>query len=158
MESGQTQDSIVRFTTLNILNTRSNRTENSNDMFQISVPYPTAKLNLKYRVGDQGHGTMLVRMYPEAEHHNTTIITATDAMGVKDGYASLLHYLMYGVDPDPSTYPTNSTYYFVAKCEFQSIKYRDNYRSSWRKVDFTLRNGVSRANVTEERCPNPRVV
>ena len=105
---------------------------------------------------------MLVRMYPENPDHNITVITAVDTItpqpgrAYKDGYASLLYYLMYGVWPDASIKPANGPFHFVAKCEFESIKWRDNFRSSWRKVDFTLKNGVSRANVTEERCPNPR--
>jgi hypothetical protein len=32
----------------------------------------------------------------------------------------------------------------------------EGQHSSWRQVDFTLKNGVLRSNVTEERCPNPR--
>lgn len=45
---------------------------------------------------------------------------------------------------------------FAARCELETIKYRDDYLSSWRQTDFTLKNGVLRANVTEERCENPR--
>lgn len=72
------------------------------------------------------------------------------------GYATILHNLMYGVDPDISGLPSDKPFLFAAKCEMTSIKYRDNYASSWRKVDFVLRNGASHANVTDERCPNPR--
>lgn len=132
------------------------------EMYKIAIPINATLENMKYRISDQGQGTMLARMYPQYGYYNMTLITAvdsvaTDAGGANgDGYASLMYYLMYGVMPDESVKPRDGPFYFVAKCEFESIKYRDNYRSSWRKVDFTLRNGVSRANVTDERCPNPR--
>jgi hypothetical protein len=137
------------------------------EIYEIAIPSPTEQSELKYRTRDQGQGTFLVRMYPEGAHNDTTVITASDcppgtstvegAGGCAGtGYASLLYYLMYGVDPDPSIMPKNSTFYFAAKCKMASIKYRDNYRSAWRKVDFTMKSGVSWANVTEERCPNPR--
>ncbi len=72
------------------------------------------------------------------------------------GYASLLYYLMYGVLPEHTYRSSSNPFKFVARCEMAIIKYRDNYRSSWRQVDFTLKNGVSRANVTDVRCPNPK--
>ena len=95
-------------------------------------------------------------------YRKITVITAVDSVDPMPrlanhaGYASLLYYLMYGVWPDASVKPANGPFHFVAKCEWESIKWRDNFRSSWRKVDFVMTNGVSRVNVTEERCPNPR--
>jgi hypothetical protein len=106
---------------------------------------------------------MTIRMYPFAPYFNTTFITAIDSgqagrgSANGQGYASLLHELMYGVPPDHyDDHPVSKPFHFAARCEFQAIKYRDNWRSSWRKVDFHLSNGVSRANVTEERCTNPK--
>lgn len=66
--------------------------------------------------------------------------------------------MMYGKDPGPEvldTVPEGSSFAFVAKCEFATIM-EEGQHSSWRQVDFTLKNGVLRSNVTEERCPNPR--
>lgn len=131
-------------------------------IYKILIPHNATGDNVKYRTGDQNLGVMLVRMYPFEIYNNVTVITAVDSVdpranpAYKGGYASLLYYLMYGVWPDASVKPNNGPFHFVAKCEWESIKWRDNFRSSWRKVDFRLKNGVSRANVTEERCPNPR--
>jgi hypothetical protein len=129
-----------------------------NTMYAIYVPYNITSDQTKYRIGDQAAGTMLVRMnWAAATTYNTTVITTSDN-STGGGYASDLYNLMYGGPPDAGTLSKNSngTKFFAAKCEMASIKYRDNYLSSWRKVDFTLKNGVSRANVTEERCPNPK--
>jgi hypothetical protein len=133
-------------------------------MYQVSIPSNATDVdNVKYRNSDQDKGTMTIKMYPYEPYTNMTFITAVDSTGglqgghFRNGYASVLYYLMYGVWPD--YYLHNSAYdpmYFAARCEFQSIKYRPDWRSSWRKVVFTLSNGVSRANVTEERCPNPK--
>ena len=164
---GRTASNLVRYNPLDVVrrdNSSAPTRDQNAQMYEIAVPYPTGEENRKYRTSDQGQGTMLVRMYPDAAHYNTTIITASDTTGSREGgyqggYASLLHYLMYGIDPPASIIskiPSNVPFYFVARCEFASIKYRPNYRSSWRKVDFTLKNGVSRANVTDEHCPNPR--
>ena len=123
-------------------------------MYKITVGYPSDNIDdVKYRTDDEASGTMLLYMKREAPF-NVSVIAASNSG--TSGYASLLYRLMYDAEPDLSNIPSNSSYYFVAKCEFESIKYRDNYLSSWRQVDFTLRNGVLRANVTGERCPNPR--
>jgi hypothetical protein len=82
----------------------------------------------------------------------------TESSDKEIGYGSLLYRMMYGKDPDQDvfdTVPANSSYVFAAKCEFASIGEEGTY-SSWRQVDFTLKNGIMSANVTEERCPNPR--
>ena len=153
---GRTNSSLVRY-----LPFHKNQGKDA-EMYKIWIPVNASAENVKYRTSDQGFGTMLVRMYPEIIHNNITVITAVDSVAplpneaFHAGYASLLYYLMYGVWPDASIKPNNGPFHFVAKCEFESIKWRDNYRSSWRKVDFVMKNGVSRANVTEERCPNPR--
>ncbi|KAK3645732.1 hypothetical protein LTR56_008919 [Elasticomyces elasticus] len=153
---GRTNSSLVQYETLHVDGAPDA------EMYKIAIPNNATDDNLKYRISDQGLGTMLVRMHPEVIYNNMTIITAVDSMDPtgdglnKDGYASLLYFLMYGVMPDDSVKPKDGPFYFVAKCEFESIKYKDNFRSSWRKVDFTLKNGVLHANVTEERCSNPR--
>ena len=131
------------------------------EIYAISIPKDVSiqSYNIKLRTNDQGVGTMAVRMNPHKEFWNTTYIAASDERGNPGGYASRLHELMYGVPPDPSflsKIPSDRPYYFVAKCEVLSIMYRDNYLSSWRKVNFVYSNGISRANVTEERCPNAR--
>ncbi|KAK5162737.1 uncharacterized protein LTR77_011220 [Saxophila tyrrhenica] len=157
---GRTNSSLVGYAPLDLVKRVDHADiETNQETYEIAVPVNASAGQLKYRTGDQGDGVMLVRMYPEASHVNTTVITAVDSVDpsrVESSYASLLYYLMYGVEPDASIIPLNGPFHFVAKCEFESIKYRDNYRSSWRKVDFVLKNGVSRANVTEERCPNLR--
>ena len=61
--------------------------------------------------------------------------------------------MMYGKDPSPelvATVPSNSSFIFVAKCTFASMMEEGSY-SSWRLVDFTLKNGVLRS------VRNPRV-
>jgi hypothetical protein len=153
---GRTNSSLVRYIPFD-----QNQGKDA-EMYKILIPINASSDNIKYRTSDQGLGAMLVRMYPEVIYNNITVITAVDSvdpepnLAYKAGYASLLYYLMYGVWPDASIKPNNGPFHFVAKCEFESIKWRDNYLSSWRKVDFVMKNGVSRANVTEERCPNPR--
>lgn len=160
--TGRTNDSTVLYEALNLIETTSNDGIPDADLYKIAIPANATAEDLKYRISDQGLGVMLVRVHPGAVHYNTTIITAVDSRDSHpsaingDGYASLLYYLMYGVMPDESIKPKDGPFHFVAKCEFESIAYRDNYRSSWRKVDFVLKNGVSRVNVTEERCPNAR--
>jgi hypothetical protein len=74
------------------------------------------------------------------------------------GYGTLLYHMAYGFDkePDQSDVPQNRSYTFVAKCEFPSIVTESSGHSSWREVDFTHKNGLLKANVTEERCPNSR--
>jgi hypothetical protein len=99
---------------------------------------------------------MLLKMHPDPTYYNTSVITASNNGTTPNGYASLLYRMMYGVDPDLSSLPENSTFYFVAKCVFPSFRFEDDLYSSWRQVDFTLRNGILNANVTEKRCPNPR--
>jgi hypothetical protein len=156
-ELGRTNSSLVQYEPLDIVDLADE------EMYSIAIPTNASIQDMKYRISDQGLGSMLVRMYPEVIYNNVTIITGVDSAFPEDkngananGYASLLHYLMYGVMPDDSVKPKGKPYTFVAKCEFESIKYRDNYRSSWRQVEMVLKNGVSRANVTEERCENPR--
>lgn len=162
-ELGRTNSNLVQYTPLDVVKAVNNVTTQTNqETYEIAIPVNASSDNLKYRTGDQGQGTMLVRMYPYLPSTNTTVITAVDSTGPGvdqvycGGYASLLYYLMYGKCPDPSLKSGTGPYHFVAKCQFESTKYRDNYRSSWRKVEFTLKKGISRANVTEERCPNPR--
>lgn len=62
----------------------------------------------------------------------------------------------YDKPPDYSDLPEGIDYKFVATCSIDFIQFHDNLHSSWQKVDFTLKNGVLRANVTDEGCPNPR--
>ena len=137
--------------------------------------------SIKYRTSDEGNGTMTVMMHPNPKHLRESILTGTqsfdifcelttsadydmavasnsgDASDGDYGYASLLHYLMYDEWPDvPAKKAPDGNFYFAAKCQLAFIHSRDDYLSSWRKVDFTLKNGVSHANVTEERCPNAR--
>ena len=52
--------------------------------------------------------------------------------------------------------PPEQSLYFVAKCELSHIMHQQDKYSSWRQVDFTLKSGVLKAHVTEERCPNPK--
>lgn len=134
-------------------------------VYAISIPYPAESQNVKLRTADQAAGTMLVRMNIHPANYNTTLITASDNCTGYDygtnrctdpGYASLLYYLMYGQQPNASMIPPDSPFFFAAKCEMTSIKYRDNYKSRWRQVDFILQNGVSRVNVTDTSCPNPK--
>lgn len=130
--------------------------------YAISIPKDVSVHDvdhIKLRTGDQNQGTMVVRMNPHKEFWNTTYIAASDEPSWGGGYASMLYELMYGVPPEPSLRlktPSGSSFYFAAKCEMMSIMHRDNYLSSWRKVNFVYRNGISHANVTEERCPNAR--
>jgi hypothetical protein len=133
---GRTNSSLVRYIPL------------GNEQYKILIPVnATGVDDVKYRTGDQNLGIMLVRMYPYDIYHNITVITAVDSVtptpnpAYRGGYASLLYFLMYGVWPDASIKPDNGPFHFVAKCEWESIKWRDNFRSSWRKVDFTFKNG-----------------
>lgn len=61
-----------------------------------------------------------------------------------------------GTGPNTTAIPPGGTYDFAARCKMRQIEDEDNLASSWRQVDFTLMNGVLRANITEERCPNAR--
>lgn len=87
IELGQleTNSSLVRYTRLSAFRDSSPLGNASNvlvnDMYEVSIPYPTEPENIKYRISDQGHGTMLVRMFPDADLYNTTIITASDETG-----------------------------------------------------------------------------
>lgn len=159
---GETISSLVRYKQLNVRETGPSGDlhpitgdEFSPEMYKIILEYPNESPEaIKFRTNDEGQGTMSVQMHPDPELYNTSIISTSD--DAEDGYASRLYRLMYGTEPDKSAVPEGSAFYFVAKCEFASIKYQDNVYSSWREVAFTLRNGVLRANVTDERCPNPR--
>ncbi|KAK5169912.1 uncharacterized protein LTR77_005890 [Saxophila tyrrhenica] len=125
-------------------------------LYKIILDYPNDDpYAIKFRTNDEGAGTMVLKMHPDPELYNTSVIAASD--DGPDGYASRLHRLLYGTEPDKSGVPQGSDYYFVAKCEFASIKYQDDIYSSWRQVGFTLKNGVLRANVTDERCANARM-
>lgn len=163
---GETNSSLVRYKPMHVSETDSfglqvHSVVEQPGMYEVIVDYPNHDLaNIKYRTNDQGQGTMVVLMRPHPVHWRTSVVTASDNAATKvspaNGYASLLYRMMYGVYPDLSAISDKSTFYFAAKCEIASIKYHDNLHSSWRMVDFTLRNGVLRANVTDERCPNPR--
>lgn len=168
-ELAETYSNGVRYHPLDVFksdNSSSYTPGSSNEitgagMYAISIPKDVSIHdvdNIKYRTADQAAGTMVVRMNPHKEFWNTTYIAASDEP--KFGrYASKLYELMYGVPPDPYLKletPSGLSFYFAAKCEIISIMHRDNFLSSWRKVNFVYKNGVSRANVTEERCPNAR--
>ena len=151
---------LAKFTPLNIskLNAEGQLVPIHNpnhEIQEVAIDYDLGEQSqVKCRTNDEGQGTMMIKMSTRNHFTNTTIIAASNDRG--HGYASLFYHLMYGVDPD---WPKNPAvgYKFVAKCEIASIKFRtDNLHSSWRKVDFTLKGGVLRANVTEELCPNAR--
>ena len=154
----QTNSSLVKWKVLNVFEPKDNGTSTqikNTGMYKVTIDYPSNNFeNIRYRTNDQGQGAMVVKRHPDPDKYLTSIITAADDF--YDGYASSLHRMMYGTDPDKSDVPKRNSYLFAAKCELASIKYRDNYRSSWRNVDFNLKNGVLRANVTDERCMNPR--
>lgn len=126
--------------------------------YKITSPFPSSVYNYGatwFRTDDQGQGVMiLVKFVPE---EMTSTLAAANAKR-EIGYASMLHRLMYdGRNPDYSDVPEGATYDFAARCEMTSITDQDDVASSWRQVDFTLKSGVLRANVTDERCPNARV-
>jgi hypothetical protein len=73
----QTNSSLVKYTRLTA-NSANATDVLVNDMYEISIPYPAHPENIKYRIADQGHGTMLARMYPDPDLYNTTVITASD--------------------------------------------------------------------------------
>lgn len=163
----ETISSLVRYKALNVSEVNYSGPPNDTTAtlvslyglgtYKIVVDYPSVQTeNIRYRTNDQAQGTMMVMMLLDNDPPDTSVI-ATSNNG-KTGYASLLYEMMYGHPRDLSNLADLGvdSFYFVAKCKFASIKYRDNYLSSWRKVDFTLKNGVASANVTEERCPNPR--
>ena len=151
---GRTNSSLVKYTTLNVVRADDGSTLGPNaEMYEIAIPTNASIEELKYRTGDQNQGVMLIRMIPEVIHNNVTVITAVNSLAPTPmaanhgGYASLLYYLMYGLWPETTgVMPADGPFHFVAKCEYPSLKYRNNYRSSWRKVDYTLRNGVSKFN------------
>lgn len=159
---GETNSSLVQYKSLHVSETINSTGVPIHQapitdagMFKIIIDYPSDEpSNIKYRTDDEGQGTMVTKHHPDPNHLNVSIIATTNSG--TDGYASLMHEMMYGVKPDLSGVPPGYSLFFVAKCEYVSIKYRDNLLSSWRQVDFTLRNGVLRANVTKERCPNAR--
>ena len=124
--------------------------------YQIVVDYPsTDTVNIKYRTNDQGQGTFMVYTWPVSPNM-FAIISASNNLR-DEGYATLLHQLMYdGALPDTSSVPEGKPYLFAAKCELATLQTANNNLASWRQVDFTLQNGILRANVTDERCPNPR--
>jgi hypothetical protein len=125
-------------------------------MNEIITPYPSRDPeNIKYRTNDEGQGTFLThqRRGPIAAQYVSLIAASNN---VAYGYASLLYRMMYGKDPDLSVVPKRQSLYFVAKCELSHIAHLNSSYSSWRQVDFTLKNGVLKANITEELCPSPR--
>ena len=155
--------SFVRFKSLNVSEWKEDLGKNGKEkyigtgLYKISSPYPSSSDDwsaTKFRVDNQGRGIMVVQMFPPDPY--TTMIGAANAWG-EHGYASKLHRLMYhGANPNTSTVPDGATYDFAARCKMSSIMDEDNPGSSWRQVDFTLKSGVLRANVTDERCPNAR--
>ena len=142
-----------------------------NGMYQITSPFPPiSRGDIKYRTSDEGQGVFLTRAQwtPDYYAKNNSIVTGQNNEDVgytgaqaadrTIGYGSLLYRMMYGKDPSPellATVPSNSSFIFVAKCTFASMT-EEGSHSSWRQVDFTLKNGVLRSNVTETSCPNPR--
>ena len=162
-ERGETNSSLIRYKKLDVYDKgytgpQGHRVPQERiqwtGMFKIIMDYPSDVdvSHVKYRTNDEWQGVFLAKRHPRPSQIMTSVVTGTNDK--KKGYASLLYELMYGVKPDVSSIPLG--FKFVARCELSSIMYRDNYLSSWRKVDFTLKSGVLRANVTEERCPNPR--
>ena len=171
---GKTDSNLVHYKQLDVYvnDTAGTPHQVKNDgMYRISSPYPpTNRGDIKFRTNDEGQGVFLTRSQwtPEYTPLNTSLVTGantgyvgyagTEAYNKNTGYGTLLHRMMYGKDPDQDlldTVPANSSYVFAAKCEFASIPEAGTY-SSWRQVDFTLKNGIMNANVTEEHCPNPR--
>ena len=154
------EDNFVKFKTLNISHWDEETHEEvfmPGGLYKISSPYPNTVEHFgatRMRVDSEGKGVMLVQQFVPAPL--TTLIGAANAKG-EIGYASMLHRLMhYGKNPTYAGIPPGGTYDFAARCRLTSIKDHDNLASSWRQVDFTLRSGVLRANVTDERCPNAR--
>lgn len=95
IELGQmkTNSSLVQYTPLSAFKNNANSANASDvlvsDMYEVSIPYPTDDWNMKYRISDQGHGTMLVRMYPDEDLFNTTVITASDETGAPHSKSSM---------------------------------------------------------------------
>lgn len=124
------------------------------DIYRIVLNYQSDSHNESViRSNDQGKGTMTIKQSPIPGEGHLTIVTASDSGG--QGYASLLHHMMYGNVTSASSrrkYPATK---FVAVCEIASL-YNNTKHSSWKIVDFSMKGGVLRANVTNEPCPNPR--
>ena len=159
---GQTDSNLMRVEQLLVYKNHSGTPHQipGHLVYQMDSPYPTANFgNTKYRTNDEGQGIFLAKSQwtPAGVALNVTLIAGMNNGGDK-GYGSLLYRMTYGSDkePDLSSVPQNSEYTFAAKCEIPSIVTESSGHSSWRQVDFTLKSGLLKANVTEERCPNPR--
>ena len=129
-------------------------------VYQIATPYPTVGPNfVEYRVANNlGKGIFLVKSGWTRDFYATNASIIAGMNDQANGYGSLLYRMMYGSDQErfQSDAPNNSSYTFVAKCEFSSIDSESSGHSSWRQVDFTFKNGLLKGNVTKERCANPR--
>ena len=125
------------------------------DMYKVVIDYPSNDTinRVRYRINDQGKGTMTVWQYPTVEQQDVTVITAGNSGG--QGYASLIHQMLYGDYQSQAFRDKWPATKIAVKCKFSSL-FNNNDHSSWRKVNFNMNGGVLRANVTEERCPNPR--
>jgi hypothetical protein len=155
-------DRFVKFKSLNVteyMKESGKNVEVGTGLYKIASPYPNDLDNYgttQLRIDTQGRGVMVVQAF--SEDIFTSLIGGANAYG-EHGYASKLHRLMYdGKNPDTSNVPDGATYDFAARCKITQIMDQDNLASSWRQVDFTLHNGVLRANVTDERCPNARAI
>ena len=123
-------------------------------IYKIEFDYPTNLTDHRvFRTDDQGKGTMTVHHSLIPGQENITIVTASDSGG--QGYSSLIHQMMYGNFSSAAArnkYPADK---IVVGCTIPSLVNNTDH-SSWRMVNFNMKGGILRANVTDELCPNPR--
>ena len=160
---GETKDSTAQYLSLDVYETdyfaydnysKPHQIKDVIDMYKVVIDYPSNNTitNVRYRINDQGKGTMTVWQYPTVEKQHITVITAGDSGG--QGYASF-HQMLYGDYESAASRKEYPATKIAVTCEIPTMSNNSDH-SSWRKVNFNMNGGVLTTNVTEELCPNPR--